>query len=161
MQFVSDSQRQQTSMGQFLTEYDLSSSGSLVSQSTGMLKRKIASVLGEEAASSPGQVVDWEVNGVRTSPLDHSQDINADAKLKSIVEGSEKAQQEDEIVEMIDLQTGITDKRSIRDHAQIQVLREAKQLTALTDDMDQYKNFYENELLKALMVPDAAEANEA
>ena len=54
MQFVSDSQRQQTSMGQFLTEYDLSSSGSLVSQSTGMLKRKIASVLGEEAASSSG-----------------------------------------------------------------------------------------------------------
>lgn len=103
MQFVSDSQRQQTSMGQFLTEYDLSSSGSLVSQSTGMLKRKITSALGEEAASSSAQVVDWEVDGVRTSPLDHNQDIYADAKLKSIVEGSEKAQQEDEIVEMIDL----------------------------------------------------------
>ena len=54
---------------------------------------------------------------MRTSPLDHSQDINADEKLKSIAEGSEKAQPEDDIVEMIDLQTGIADKRSVRDHA--------------------------------------------
>ena len=159
MQFVSDSQRQQISMSQYLTQYDLSSSGSLVSQSTGMLKRKIASALGEDSAS--GSIVDWEVNGVRTSPLDHTQDSDPSARLSNIAQGIEKAQPDDEIVEMIDLETGISDKRSVRDHVQLQVSREAKQLTRLTEDMDQYKNFYENELLKALMIPDAAKANEA
>ena len=73
--------------------------------------------------------------------------------LRDITSGKESIQKVDEKVKVFDAQTGITDSRSIRDHAQIHVLRQARNLTALHDDMDQYKNFYENELLKALMLP--------
>ena len=76
--------------------------------------------------------------------------------LQKIASGMEKASRDDEVVEMIDQDTGIADRRSTRDHVQVQVLREAKQLTSMPVDMEQYKNFYENELLKALMIPDQA-----
>ena len=53
----------------------------------------------------------------------------------------------------MDQETGIPELRSIRDHAQIQTIRTAKRLTELPQDMEQYKNYYENQLLQALMKP--------
>ena len=54
---------------------------------------------------------------------------------------------------MVDPATGISTARSARDHTQVMTLREAKELTALPADMDQYTNFYENKLLEAMMEP--------
>jgi len=46
---------------------------------------------------------------------------------------------------------GFEEVKALRDHTQIQVLRDAKTLTQLPVDMEQYKNYYENRLLTALM----------
>ena len=68
--------------------------------------------------------MDWEVNGVRTQPVDHLFEADSAASmLKDITSGKESIQQVDEKVKVFDAQTGITDSRSLRDHAQIHVLR--------------------------------------
>ena len=40
---------------------------------------------------------------------------------------------------------------------QVQILREAKSLTQMPEDLEQYKNYYENKLLEAMMKPEGAE----
>ena len=68
--------------------------------------------------------MDWEVNGVRTQPVDHLFEADSAASmLKDITSGKESIQQVDEKVKVFDSQTGITDSRSLRDQAQIHVLR--------------------------------------
>jgi len=57
------------------------------------------------------------------------------------------------MVTFVDPMTGISNTHTIRDHAQLLNVREAKKLTELPVDMDQYKNFYENQLLAAMMQP--------
>ncbi len=73
--------------------------------------------------------------------------------LKDIASGKESVQSVDEKVGHYDVETGIVDNRSIRDHSQVQLIRQAKKLTSLSVEMEQYKNFYENELLKTMMLP--------
>ena len=49
--------------------------------------------------------------------------------------------------------TGLSETKSLRDQVHINILREAKKLTELQSDMEQYRNFYENKLLKTMMQP--------
>lgn len=83
-----------------------------------------------------GDVVDWEIDGIRTSPIDHSSDADAAEYLSSVAKRKETASEVDQKVTLIDQETGISESRSLRDHAQIQVLREAKRLTKIPEDMD-------------------------
>lgn len=103
-----------------------------------------------------GEIVDWELDGVRTSPIDHNQETSANSPtqlLKSISTGSETVQQVDELVGSVDKMTGFSETKSLRDQVHLNVLRDAKKLTELQNDMEQYRNFYENKLLKAMMRP--------
>ena len=99
--------------------------------------------------------MDWELDGVRTSPIDHHE-TSADTPnklLKSISTGSETVQQVEERVNSVDPMTGLSESKSLRDQVHLNVLREAKKLTELQNDMEQYRNFYENKLLKEMMKP--------
>ena len=81
--------------------------------------------------------------------------------MKSISDGSELIQDVDERVKIVDHNTGESETRAMRDHTQIRVLRDAKQLTELPNDMEQYKNYYENKLLATMMKPDSSESSQS
>ena len=81
-------------MGRFLTENHASASSAYSDFSSQQLKRKLRAVLGE--SSETGSVVDWELNGVRTSPIDHESQQDDYNLLASIQKGTEQAAGEDE-----------------------------------------------------------------
>ena len=58
-----------------------------------MLQKKLSRALGANNASGAG-IVDWEVNGVRTSPIDHFAE-NAQ-QLDKIASGLDKASEYEE-----------------------------------------------------------------
>ena len=60
---------------------------------------------------------------------------------------------EDRKVLLTDTEMGLQQEQSLRDVTHMQILRRAKELTKLPDDMEQYKNYYENKMLEALMAP--------
>lgn len=155
LQFVSNLQRQDITLGQFLADRDASSISALKQHTTSLLRKKLVSALGEGAAA--GEIMDWESNGVRTSPLDHkrrAEGASVGSMLKDVVQGTEsQSRAVDEKVKLVDPESGVTETRSVRDHMQVRLLREAKRLTELPRDMEQYTNFYENKLLEALMQP--------
>ena len=157
MEYVSNSQRQALTFGQFLSDHHFSSPSAYVDYASNVLQKKLAKTLGEPL--SKGDIVYWEVDGVRTSPIDHSSSSASPAEyLQTIADGSELVQDVDELVNIVDFNTGTPETRALRDHAQIRVLRDAKQLTKLPNDMEQYKNYYENKLLEAMMKPGNSES---
>jgi len=88
MQFVSNEQRQSITMGRFLNEHDASASASLRHHATNLLRKRLSKALGETVSDSG--IVDWEVNGVRTSPLDHHLSDNQ-GQLDKIASGFDLA----------------------------------------------------------------------
>ena len=56
--------------------------------------------------------------------------------------------------------TGLSETKSLRDQVHLNILRDAKKLTELQNDMEQYRNFYENKLLKTMMQPGNTEEAE-
>ena len=84
---------------------------------------------------------------MRTSPVDHqvSEVDSSDSRyLQRVIDGKEKINDVDREVKAVDGETGKEDVRSMRDHAQVRLVREAKKLTEMPADMEQYKYFYEN-----------------
>ena len=81
--------------------------------------------------------VEWDVDGVRTSPIDHkSTSDSIPSYLQDVANSNEIMQDVDERISVTDAVTGIEEVKSLRDHAHIQVLRDAKRLTKLPDDME-------------------------
>jgi len=148
MRFVSNQRRQALTFGQFLSDHHFSSPTAFAEYSSNVLQKKLKNILGSKIEK--GDVVDWEIDGIRTSPIDHVS-VPGENYLQSVLEETEQIQDVDEKVDIVDESTGLLETRSLRDHAQIRVLREAKRLTELPNDMVQYKNYYENKLLEAMM----------
>lgn len=147
---MSNKRRQALTFGQYLADHHYSSSGAYTDFAGKTLQKKLERTLGK--SMQKGQVVDWELDGVRTSPIDHlNKDQSPTDLMQSIVDGSEVTQPEDEQVKLVDEELGSLDSKSLRDHLHVRLLREAKELTRLQSDMEQYRNYYENMLLKAMM----------
>lgn len=69
LQYVSNSRRLDITIGHFLSENHATSPSSYSDFTSQLLQKKLRAALGESAQE--GSVVDWEVDGVRTSPIDH------------------------------------------------------------------------------------------
>ena len=81
--------------------------------------------------------IDWDVDGVRTSPIDHKSNSDSiSSYMEDVANSSETIQDVDEILSVTDSVTGTEEVKSLRDHAHIQVLRDAKRLTKPSDDIE-------------------------
>ena len=69
MQFVSNSRRQKLTFGKFLSDLHYTSANAYSDYASTLLQEKLSTVLGEPMRKE--KVVDWELDGVRTSPIDH------------------------------------------------------------------------------------------
>ena len=143
MQYVSNTQRKQITIGQFLADHHFSSSAAFADYSDTLLRKKLGKVLGDKLNRDIN--VEWDVDGVRTSPIDHKIDSDSISSfLQDVANSNESVQDADQRISVTDGITGVEEVKSLRDHAHIQVLRDAKRLTKLPDDMEQYKYYYEN-----------------
>ena len=97
MQYVSNKSRQQITVANFLQDNHYLSQTSYSDYSTGILQKKLAKSLGSGLQSD--NVVDWEVNGVRTAPIDQTSDS---LDLQSIADGTEQQSRLDQNVEVVD-----------------------------------------------------------
>lgn len=93
LQYVSNSRRLGITIGQFLSENHSTAPSSYSDFTSQLLQRKLRAALGESAKD--GSVVDWEVDGVRTSPIDHQASQDNYTLLSSIKKDQEKAAKED------------------------------------------------------------------
>ena len=152
MRYVSNSSRLDISVAAFLEDNHYLSPTSYSDYSQSLLQKKLLASLGQNMREK--ERIEWEIsqgnNDIRTAPIDQNDDQIDLEKIKS---GQEKSSHLDEQVLLDDKATGIKDLKSVRDHAQILLLRDAKRVTELPADMEQYKNFYENRLLHAMMKP--------
>ena len=81
--------------------------------------------------------IDWDVDGVRTSPIDHkSSSDSISSYMEDVANSSESIQDVDQTLSVTDSVLGIEEVKSLRDHAHTHVLRDAKRLTKLPDDME-------------------------
>ena len=131
MQFVSNSRRQKLTFGKFLSDLHYTSANAYSDYASTLLQEKLATVLGEPMRKE--KVVDWELDGVRTSPIDHhiDQAETPNEYLSSVQDGTETVHQVDEKVDLVDPMTGMMDSKSLRDHVHIRTIREAKRLTEM------------------------------
>ncbi len=86
--FISNSRRESISVGQYLREHDASSAAAFVDYSSNLLRSKLSTSLGQ--GLTVGKSVDWDLNGVRTSPVDHKIPADSARLLKEIADGKEK-----------------------------------------------------------------------
>ena len=99
-----------------MAEHDASSASAFADYANGLLRQKLISSLGK--GREDGDIIDWDVNGVRTQPVDHKiDDIDSKSLLKNIIKGNESLNEVDKLVKTVDAETGIEDVRSMRDHA--------------------------------------------
>ena len=96
---MSNSRRQEITFGQFLAEHDAQSPSAYADYSNRVLQQKLEKLLG--ASSQKGDIIDWEVDGVRTSPIDHTTEMDSDF-LQQVMSGKEKLNPIDETVRVID-----------------------------------------------------------
>ena len=114
--FISNARRESITVGQYLAEHDASSASAFADYANGLLRQKLISSLGK--GREDGDIIDWDVNGVRTQPVDHKiDDIDSKSLLKNIIKGNESLNEVDKLVKTVDAETGIEDVRSMRDHA--------------------------------------------
>ena len=97
--------------------------------SDSLLRNKLGKVLGETLNRE--QNIDWEVDGVRTSPIDHKSGSSdsVSSYLQDVANSNEFVSDVDQRISVTDPVAGIEEVKSLRDHAHIQVLRDAKRLT--------------------------------
>lgn len=87
MQFLSNERRSQLSIGQFLADHHASTTSAFTDFSSSLLQSKLQKALGK--SSLEGDIVDWEVDGVRSSPIDHSNQVNIKNLLQDAKRGKE------------------------------------------------------------------------
>ena len=105
MQYVSNDRRQAITVGQFLSDHHYSAPQAFVGFSDSALSRKLSRVLGESELQNRSKTsVDWEIDGVRTSPIDHTA---ASVDLEAVANGSESVSPLGERVSVRDPVTGV------------------------------------------------------
>ena len=76
-----------------MNENHSSSTAAYSDYSSKLLSQKLKGVLGE--SMTKGDIVDWEIDGVRTSPIDHQSEGDDLSYLNSIVKGAESISKRD------------------------------------------------------------------
>ena len=115
LQFVSNTRRQEITVGQFLTQNSSSSTAAYSDYSSRILSLKLKGILGESLRK--GDIVDWEIDGIRTSPIDHNHENDDPNYLSSIANGFESISDKDKRVVVKEKEMGFEEVKTLRDHA--------------------------------------------